>query len=73
MKIILSDKKLDHEYFPDDVVIKSVSYKELDKYDGNTNVVAIAGSRAMAIKCADMDFPSLKLYQLTSAGFDGVQ
>ena len=72
MKIILSDKKLDHEYFPDDVVIKNVSCKELDKYDGNTDVVAIAGSRAMAIKCADMDFPSLKLYQLTSAGFDGV-
>ena len=26
----------------------------------------------MAIKCADMNLPSLKLFQLTSAGFDGV-
>lgn len=72
MKIVLSDKKLNREFFSDDVVIKNVSYKELDKYDGNADVVAIAGSRSMAIKCSEMSFPSLKLYQLTSAGFDGV-
>ncbi len=72
MKIVLSDKKLNHNDFPDDVVIKNVSYTELDKYDGNADVAVIAGSRAMAIKCSELSFPSLKLYQLTSAGFDGV-
>ena len=72
MRIILSDKKLDNDKFPSDVEVGSVSYNELDKYAGNSDVVAIAGSRAMAIKSAELDLPSLKLFQLTSAGFDGV-
>lgn len=44
----------------------------LADYAGNESVIAIAGSRAMSIKCADIAFPALKLFQLTSAGFDGV-
>lgn len=44
----------------------------MDAYDHNRDVVAIAGSRAIAIKADKMDFPGLKLVQLTSAGFDGV-
>ena len=72
MKIVLSDKKLCESKFPNDVKIEYITYKELLGYDGNENVVAVAGSRAMAIKCAEMNMPSLKLFQLTSAGFDGV-
>jgi phosphoglycerate dehydrogenase-like enzyme len=44
----------------------------LPKYDGNNQVVAIAGSRAMAIASAKMSMPALRLFQLTSAGFDYV-
>lgn len=72
MKIILSDKKLSGEYFDQDVRVINITYKQLDEYNNNSDVVAIAGSRAMAIKCADMNFPSLRFFQLTSAGFDGV-
>ena len=72
MRIVLSDKKLDNQRLPSDIEVIRVSLKELENYSKNPDVVAIAGSRAMAIRCADMDFPSLKLFQLTSAGFDGV-
>ena len=72
MNIILSDKELNIEEFGSDVIVKRISYKTLDEYKNNADVVAIAGSRAMAIKAVNMNFPSLKLFQLTSAGFDGV-
>ena len=72
MRIVLSDKKLKENKLPSDVEVRAISYKDLDKYANNSDVVAIAGSRAMAKKCANIDFPSLKLFQLTSAGFDGV-
>lgn len=72
MKIILTEKELIKSSFTGGVEIKTVTYKTLDDFDHNKDVVAIAGSRAMAIKCVDMDFPALKLFQLTSAGFDGV-
>ncbi len=71
-RIILSDKIMTAYEFPEDTLVKTVSYKELDAYTGNSKVVAIAGSRAMAIKTNALNFPSLKLFQLTSAGFDGV-
>ena len=51
MKIILSDKRLDASRLPDDCEVRIISYKELDSYNGNPDVVAIAGSRAMAVKC----------------------
>lgn len=72
MKLVLSDKIITNYNYPEDTTVKTVSYKELDEFNNNENVVAMAGSRAMAIKCADMNLPSLKLFQLTSAGFDGV-
>lgn len=72
MRIVLSDKKLDNDKLPSDVEVIKISLKELDNYSNNPEVVAIAGSRAMAIRCVDIDFPSLGLFQLTSAGFDGV-
>ena len=71
-RIVLSDKIISNYDFPNDTQVKCVSFDGLDKYNGNDKVVAICGSRAMAIKCEKMDLPSLKLFQLTSAGFDGV-
>lgn len=72
MKLILTDKPLTGCDFPEGVEVKKISYKKLDGFDGCADVVAIAGSRAMAIKAEKMDLPGLKLFQLTSAGFDGV-
>lgn len=72
MKIVLSDKRLDTEKFPADVKVEYITYKTLDKYNQNPDVIAIVGSRAMAIKAAKMGLSGLKLFQLTSAGFDGV-
>ena len=72
MKLILSNKDLCGYVFPEDVGVIYVSLKQLSAYNHNTDVVAIAGSRAMAIEAEKMDLPSLKLIQLTSAGFDGV-
>ena len=72
MRIVLTDKNLDNSGFPSDVQVVKITYKTMDAYDHNRDVVAIAGSRAIAIKADKMDFPSLKLVQLTSAGFDGV-
>lgn len=72
MQIVLSDKDLKQGDLPEGVLVKRISYKSIDSYEHNQDVVAISGSRAMAIKTANMDFPNLKLFQLTSAGFDGV-
>ena len=72
MKIILSDKELNQSEFPEDVILERVTYKTLDNFNKRIEVIAIAGSRAMAIKAASMDFPEWKLFQRTSAGFDGV-
>ena len=72
MRIVLSDKDLSGYSFPPEVLWEKISHNTLEKYDGNDSVVAIAGSRAIAIKAAEMSLPSLKLFQLTSAGFDYV-
>lgn len=71
-KIILSDKDLSGFDFGKGVTVKQVNMNTVGDYAENADVIAVAGPRAMAIKCADMSFPSLKLFQLTSAGFDGV-
>ena len=71
--LVLTDKKLNETEFSKDVkVIKLNSCAELKNYSGSADVVALCGSRAMAITAEKMDFPSMKLVQLTSAGFDGV-
>lgn len=72
MRIVLTDKDLDNSGFPSDVQVVNITYRNMDAYDHNSDVVAIAGSRAMAIKANQMDFPGLRFFQLTSAGFDGV-
>ena len=72
MRIVLSDKSLAGYTFPEDVQIRRTTLKQMAAFDGDPAVVAIAGSRAMAKKAAQMALPNLKLFQLTSAGFDGV-
>ena len=72
MKIVLSDIKSLENDFSSNVIVKHVNLNRIEEYNNNKDVVAIAGSRAMAIKCADMSLPGLRLFQLTSAGFDGV-
>lgn len=71
-RIVLSDRAIANYTYPYDSAIKTIDCKGLDDYNHNPNVIAIVGSRAMAVKAAGMDFPNLKLFQLTSAGFDGV-
>lgn len=72
MRVILSDKKLDDGIFPSDVHVAMTTYKGMNKYDNNSEVVAIVGSRAMAIKANQLKLPNLKFIQLTSAGYEGV-
>ena len=72
MRIVLTEKDLDNSGFPSDVRVMKITYKTIDAYDHNIDVIAIAGSRAIAIKADKMDFPGLKFFQLTSAGFDEV-
>ncbi len=72
-KIILSEIKLDSAKFAvPNIEVCSVTEKSLHKYEGNTEVIGIVGCRATAKRAIQMDFPGLKLYQLTSAGFDGI-
>ena len=70
--LFLSDKDFKGYEFPDGIEFVKIKYSDLEKYRDNSEVFAIAGSRAMAIKAAEMNFPALKLFQLTSAGFDNV-
>lgn len=72
MRIILTDKHLDISQFPSDIEAVKITYKSMDDFNHNADVIAIAGSRAMAIKANQMNFPCLKFFQLTSAGYDGV-
>lgn len=72
MRVILTDKDLNAELFPSGVQVKKVDCNHLKNFEGDGNIVAIAGSRAMAIHASQLNFPGLKFFQLTSAGFDGV-
>lgn len=72
MKTVLTDRPLFKNGVPNDINIKVVNNKTIANFNGNSEVIAVCGSRAMATQCAEMSFPSLKLFQLTSAGFDGV-
>ena len=67
--IILTDSSKYCPDFPERVVTK---VKNADKYSGNKEVIAVFGSRAMAIKVLSMDLPNLKVIQLFSAGYDGI-
>lgn len=54
------------------VKVCKVSEKSIISYDQNENVVAVIGSRAMSQVVLKLNLPHLKMYQLTSAGFDHV-
>ena len=70
---VLTDKLLDVQVLqPLGAEVLHVKGRELATYDGDTDVAVICGSRAMAIEAAKMNLPALRLFQLTSAGFDGV-
>ena len=70
--IVLTDKRLDDDKLQGLEIVNISNVNDLEKYNNNSDVIAVCGSRAMAIKAANLNFPSLKLFQLTSAGFDSV-
>ncbi len=71
--IVLTDKPLNTDVLADTATqVMLIKEQDLAVYNGNADVAVICGSRAMAIKAAAMDLPNLQLFQLTSAGFDGV-
>lgn len=72
MMIVLSEKELDCSKLPQGIRVVYINKHNIKKYNNNTEVVAIVGCRATAIKVNNMNFPKLKIFQLTSAGFDGV-
>ena len=54
-KKVLTDKDLSAYKFGEKVEVVKVTINDLDKFNGDNEVCVIAGSRAMAIKCADMN------------------
>lgn len=72
-KIVLTEITLKMECFDSQSVkVEMVNGKSIRRFDGNEQVVAVIGCRATANVVLTMNLPSLKLYQLTSAGFDGI-
>lgn len=69
--IILTEIDL-NGYDLGDVEVEKINNKTISHFNGNADVIAIVGCRATANKILSMDFPSLKLFQLTSAGFDTI-
>jgi lactate dehydrogenase-like 2-hydroxyacid dehydrogenase len=69
---VLTDKKLDNEKLKGIEIVKVSGPADLKNFQNDEAVFAICGSRAMAIEVSKLNFPSLKLFQLTSAGFDNV-
>lgn len=65
------DVKLDLNKY-DNVKIQRVNLKTIQNYNGNSDVVGIIGFRKLAVAADKIEFPSLKFFQLTSAGFDTV-
>ncbi len=74
MKIVLIDgySDFDKTCLSEDITVKKINFKELTEFNNNEDVIAVVGSRALAIATEKLNLPSLKLVQLTSAGFDGV-
>lgn len=67
---VLSEIRLE-QLKQNDVEITYMSEKELHTYEGQ-DIDVIVCCRSSAAKVANMNFPSLKLVQLTSAGYDNV-
>ena len=72
MKVVLSETELNEQLLPKELMVYLVDQKSISNYAHAEDVIAIVGSRALARKVNEIDFPNLKLFQLTSAGFDGV-
>lgn len=71
-KIILTTTDLWSFDFPEGVKVVKINEKNIKDYDNNDKVIAVVGSRALSRIVNNLNLPSLKLYQLTSAGFDNV-
>ena len=69
MKIILTS---DLRKCPNIDGVRVVSADTIESYDGNPEVVALICSRDVAQKCQHLNLPNLKLIQLFSAGYDGI-
>lgn len=67
--IILTDSSKYCPEFTERIVVK---IGDAAQYVGNTEVVAAFCSRAMAIQLLQLDIPNLKVIQLFSAGYDGI-
>ena len=72
MRVVLTEKELGAPALPDDVRIQRFKSRDILGFNNNRGIVAIVGSRATAKLAATINLPELKLFQLTSAGFDGV-
>lgn len=69
--IVLSEIQLNEKKLPKELKIIYLK-KNIEMYSGNKDVIAIVGSRALSRRVNDLKFDNLKLFQLTSAGFDNV-
>lgn len=69
--IILSEIQLNEKKIPKDFNIIYLN-NNIKMYSGNKDVIVIVGSRALSRKVNNLKFDNLKLFQLTSAGFDNV-
>ena len=67
--IVLTDSL---KYCPEFAERTLVSFKTIADFENNPDVTAAFCSRAMARKILELDFPNLKLIQLFSAGYDGI-
>lgn len=69
MAIILTDSFKYCPEFPDRVL---ATLKDLSSFEGNTEVVAAFCTRGMAQRLLSVNLPNLKVIQLFSAGYDGI-
>lgn len=69
MSIILTDSFKYCPEFPERVLATS---KTLSSFEGNTEVVAAFCTRGMAQRLLSFNLPNLKVIQLFSAGYDGI-
>ena len=69
MKIILTS---DLRKCPNIEGVRVVNADTIKNYEGNPEVEALICSRDVAQTCQHMNLPNLKLIQLFSAGYDGI-
>lgn len=70
--MILTEIDLGCECIGDVAIIKINRRGDINRFNGNSKVKAIVCCRRTAVKISEMNFPNLKLIQLTSEGFDNV-